>query len=149
MDCMFFSDTYFTSGFDDKIKKILSPDENFILVLHAVQWSCENDQVSFFVQLSGLVWQYFKILIYSIFWRYAGRYVFDYWCSKDMSIMWPNHLSYWHRPRCTKWSYFLITDTCGWVKCNLENGLCGQNYHIVSLSLHVCKNAVRPCHLTL
>ena len=47
MDCMFFSDTYFTSGFDDKIKKILSPDENFILVLHAVQWSCENDQVSF------------------------------------------------------------------------------------------------------
>ena len=44
---MFFSDTYFTSGFDNKIKNILSPDENFILVLHAVQWSCENNQVSF------------------------------------------------------------------------------------------------------
>ena len=38
MDCMFFSVTYFTSGFDDKIEriKILSPDENFILGLHAV-----------------------------------------------------------------------------------------------------------------
>ena len=31
-----------------KLKKILSPDENFILVLHAVQWSCENYQVSFY-----------------------------------------------------------------------------------------------------
>ena len=37
-DCMFFSDTYFTPGFDDKIekKKISSPDEKIILVLHAV-----------------------------------------------------------------------------------------------------------------
>ena len=47
MDCMFFSDTYFTQSLMIKLKKILSPDENFIPVLHAVQWSCENDQVSF------------------------------------------------------------------------------------------------------
>ena len=42
---------------------------------------------------------------------------------KDMSTMWPNHLSYWHRLRCTIWSYFPIIDTCGWVKCNRDNGL--------------------------
>ena len=76
MDRMFFSDTYFTWGFDDKIEKNIEPWWEF----HSGPACCSVKlwklSSKFFVQFSGLVCQYFKILIYAIFWRY----VFDYWC---------------------------------------------------------------------
>ena len=76
MDRMFFSDTYFTWGFDDKIEKNIEPWWEF----HSGPACCSVKlwklSSKFFVQFSGLVCQYFKILIYAILWRY----VFDYWC---------------------------------------------------------------------
>ena len=78
MDCMFFIDTYFIyQGLMIKFKKKnIEPWSEFhsgpaCYSVKLWKWSSK-----FFVQLFGLVCQYFKILIYSIFWRY----VFDYWC---------------------------------------------------------------------